>query len=96
MPASSQIDQAADKADKTIRETEKRLSDLADRAERTVHEGLEAVRAHTKAYAETAGQSIDDAQRYVTERVQERPLTATFAALGVGMLVGFLLAGRNR
>ena len=50
----------------------------------------------TRAYADTAGDSIDVAQRYVAEKVQERPLTATFAALGVGVLIGVLLSGGRR
>jgi ElaB/YqjD/DUF883 family membrane-anchored ribosome-binding protein len=96
MPASETIDQAAIKADKAILEAEKRLTELADRAERSVQEGLEALRAQTRVYADTAGQSIDEAQRYLTDKVQERPLTATFTALGVGVLIGLLLGVRGR
>ncbi len=96
MPASDHIDQAATKADKAILEAEKRLTELADRAEKTVQEGLETLRAQTRVYADTAGQSIDEAQKYLTDRVLERPLTATFAALGVGVLIGVLLSGGRR
>jgi ElaB/YqjD/DUF883 family membrane-anchored ribosome-binding protein len=95
-PASEHIDQAATKADKAILEAEKRLTALADRAEKTVQEGLEALRAQTRVYADTAGESIDEAQRYLTERVLERPLAATFAALGVGVLIGLLLGSGRR
>jgi len=95
MPASETIDQAATKADKAILEAEKRLTALADRAEKAVQEGLEALRVQTRVYADTTGQSIDEAQRYLTDKVQERPLTATFAALGVGVLIGLLLSGRR-
>jgi ElaB/YqjD/DUF883 family membrane-anchored ribosome-binding protein len=95
MPASEHIDQAATKADKAILEAEKRLTALADRAEKTVQEGLETLRAQTRVYADTAGQSIDEAQRYLTDKVQERPLAATFTALGVGVLIGLLLGGRR-
>jgi len=96
MPASEHIDQAATKADKVILEAEKRLTALADRTEKTVQEGLETLRARTRVYADTAGESIDEAQKYLTDRVLERPLTATFAALGVGVLIGALLSGGRR
>jgi ElaB/YqjD/DUF883 family membrane-anchored ribosome-binding protein len=96
MPASEHIDQAATKADKAILEAEKRLTALADRAEKTVQEGLETLRAQTRVYADNAGQSIDEAQRYLTEKVVERPLASTFTALGVGVLIGVLLSGGRR
>jgi len=95
MPASETIDQAATKADKAILEAEKRLTALADRAEKTVQEGLETLRAQTRVYADSAGESIDEAQRILTEKVIERPLVATFTALGVGVLIGLLLSARR-
>ncbi|HEX4181429.1 MAG TPA: hypothetical protein VHY32_11620 [Caulobacteraceae bacterium] len=95
MPASETIDQAATKADKAILEAEKRLTALADKAEKTVQEGLETLRAQTRVYADSAGESIDEAQRYLTEKVIERPLAATFTALGVGVMIGLLLGGRR-
>ena len=61
-----------------------------------MQEGLETLRTQTRVYADTAGQSIDEAQRYLTDKVLERPLTATFAALGVGVLIGVLLSGGRR
>jgi len=95
MPASEQIDQAATRADKAILEAEKRLTALVERAEKSIQEGLETLRAQTRVYADNAGEHIDEAQKYLTERVVERPLTATFAALGVGIFLGLLLGGRR-
>jgi ElaB/YqjD/DUF883 family membrane-anchored ribosome-binding protein len=96
MPASTAIDQTADRVDKTIKDAEKNINDMTERAQRTIQEGLETLRVQARAYADTAGDSIDVAQRYVAEKVQERPLTATFAALGVGVLIGVLLSGGRR
>ena len=97
MSASTKIDEAADAADTTILQAEKRFSDLADRIEKAVHDGLELLRDRSRGYADTAGESIDTAQRYVVDHVQERPLTATVTALGVGVVIGMILAGgRNR
>ena len=43
--------------------------------------------------ADTTAEHLDEAQKYVTEKVKERPLAAAGAALGVGVLIGMLLAG---
>ena len=67
----------------------------AARAEVAIKEGLETFRAQSRTYADTAGHQLDVAQRYVTERVREKPQTALLAAAGVGLLLGLLLAGRG-
>ncbi len=71
------------------------LAEAAKRVEKSVSEGLDTLRAQSRAYGDTAGQQLEDAQRYVTERVRERPLTATLAGLGVGVLLGLLIAGNR-
>jgi ElaB/YqjD/DUF883 family membrane-anchored ribosome-binding protein len=93
MPASTTVDETASRVDKTIRDAEKNLNELTARAQRTIEQGLETLRSQSRVYADSAGESLDVAQKYLTDRVQERPLTATFAALGVGVLIGLLLAG---
>ncbi len=75
---------------------ERTITEAAKRAERALKEGVDSLRTHGKAYADTASQQADEAQRYVMERVQERPLTATLAGLGVGVLLGLLLARRGK
>jgi ElaB/YqjD/DUF883 family membrane-anchored ribosome-binding protein len=95
MTASTTINDTADKADKSIKDAEKKVRELADRAEHAIIEALESVRARSRVYADTAGDGLDTAQRFVTEHVQERPLAATAAALGVGVLIGLLLAPRR-
>jgi ElaB/YqjD/DUF883 family membrane-anchored ribosome-binding protein len=96
MPANSVASETADKADKTILEAEKNVHELAKHAEKVVNEGLEKLRVQSRAYAEEAERTLETAQKYVTERVHERPLTTTLAALGVGMLLGLVLGGRRR
>jgi ElaB/YqjD/DUF883 family membrane-anchored ribosome-binding protein len=83
---------AADVASKT----EQQLSELTRRAEQAIKEGLAELKDRSREYADVAGEHVETAQQYVTDRVQERPITATLAALGVGVLVGFLLAGRKQ
>ena len=65
MPASTAIDETADRVDKTIKDAEKNINDMTERAQRTIQEGLETLRVQARAYADTAGDSIDVAQRYV-------------------------------
>ena len=96
MSADTIASEAADKADETILDAEKAVHDMAERAERIVQEGLEKLRAQSRAYAEDAERSLDTAQKYITERVHERPLQATFAALGAGVILGLLIGGRRR
>jgi ElaB/YqjD/DUF883 family membrane-anchored ribosome-binding protein len=95
--ARSAIRSTTEAASDGVDHAEHTLSDAARRIEKAVTEGVEQIRNHTKAYASEASDHIDDAQRYVAGRVRERPMTATGIAVGVGVLIGLLLAtGRNR
>ncbi len=96
MAAKSLAADTADRADKTILEVEKNVHELTERADRVVQDSLERLRVQGRAYAEEAERRLEDTQKYVVERVHERPLTITFAALGVGVLLGLLMGGRRR
>jgi ElaB/YqjD/DUF883 family membrane-anchored ribosome-binding protein len=72
------------------------VSDYARRAERILQDAIEALRGHSRTYVDAAGRHVGTAQQYVTERVKERPVTATMAGVGVGLLLGLLLAGGRR
>ena len=92
----SAVNSATDKAGKLSIEAQKSFAEAAKRIEAAVQEGVEQLRAQSRAYADTAGQQIDQASVYVTERVKERPLAATGAALGIGVLIGLLLSSSRR
>jgi ElaB/YqjD/DUF883 family membrane-anchored ribosome-binding protein len=96
MTVEADVAETARSAEKAIKDTEKTLHALVERLERGLQEALEIAKTRSKVYAEGAGEQLGTAQKYVVERVQERPLTATVAALGVGVLLGLLLSGRNR
>jgi ElaB/YqjD/DUF883 family membrane-anchored ribosome-binding protein len=97
--ASSNASAALDHAERSFGEAaaaaKTNLAEAAKRIEQSITQGLETLRAQTRTYTDTAGQQVDDAQRYVAERVRERPITATLAGLGVGVLLGLLLAGNR-
>ena len=89
------VSSATDSATKMSAEAQRSFADAAKRIERAVTEGIEQLRAQTRAYTDTAGQQIDQASQYMTDRVKERPLAATGAALGVGVLIGLLLSAAS-
>jgi len=90
---------AADHAERSFSEAAESakasLAAAAARTEAAVRESLDALRTHSREYTDKAGQQFDVAQKYVVARVQEKPLTATLAGVGVGLLLGLLLASRS-
>ena len=101
MPANSTGQQALEDAMATTSSSraklEDALSDFRDRATQVAQETIETLRTQARPYIGDAGQKLDDAQKYLVDRVQKQPLTTTLAVLGVGVLVGLVLAGgRNR
>jgi ElaB/YqjD/DUF883 family membrane-anchored ribosome-binding protein len=82
------LNEAVDLADKALRDAIKRI-------EKAVRDGVETVRAQSGPYRDNATQQLDEAQKYVVERIKERPVVATLAGLGVGLLLGLMLAGRS-
>jgi ElaB/YqjD/DUF883 family membrane-anchored ribosome-binding protein len=87
--------EAASAAKSHFADTKANLTDAAKRIEQSLTQGLETLRAQTRTYTDTAGQQVDEAGRYASERIRERPITATLAGLGVGVLLGLLLAGNR-
>ena len=86
---------AADTAAKIAADAQKAIADAAKRIEATVQQGLEQLRAQSRVYADVAGEQLDDAARVASEQIRARPLAATGAALGIGVLIGMLLASRR-
>jgi ElaB/YqjD/DUF883 family membrane-anchored ribosome-binding protein len=86
--AQQRLNEAIDLADRNFREAAKRI-------EQVMREGLEQFRNRAEPYTESAGQQIDEAQKYVVERIKERPVIATLAGLGIGLLLGLLMASRS-
>jgi ElaB/YqjD/DUF883 family membrane-anchored ribosome-binding protein len=87
---------AADALTKPLAIAENRLNLAARTAERAVRRGIHALRRQAHDDSRHAGRAVECARRYLLKRVKERPVTATFAGLGVGFLLGILLSGRGR
>jgi ElaB/YqjD/DUF883 family membrane-anchored ribosome-binding protein len=81
---------------KLTAEAQRAFADAKTKIQQAVQDGLEQIRSQSRVYADNASQQIEQAQQYVTERVRERPLAATGAAFGVGLLVGLLLSSGRR
>ena len=88
-------DAANDTAAKISADTQKAISDAAKRIEAVVQQGLEQIRAQSRVYADVASEQLDEASRLASEQIRARPLAATGAALGIGVLIGMLLASRR-
>ncbi len=86
---------AADTAAKIAADAQKAIADAAKRIEATVQQGVEQLRAQSRVYADVAGEQMDEAARVASEQIRARPLAATGVALGVGVLIGMLLASRR-
>jgi ElaB/YqjD/DUF883 family membrane-anchored ribosome-binding protein len=98
--AASKAAAAAEKGQKAFADAlaaaQQTIADAARAAERALRDGAETLRAQSKEYRDTAGAQLDEAQRYVLERVRERPVTAALAGLGAGLLLGLLLSNRSK
>ena len=79
-----------------LADEERKIKEFAERAEQAVRERAEELRQRARGYYDDAYDHIDTAQRYLTERVQEKPVASTLAAVGVGIVLGLLLAGGRR
>jgi len=93
-PAEVETDNAS--PSETERRVERVLTDAAKVAERVFRQQLNGIRARTEVYSGDPVQTVEDARRYLADRIKERPMTATLAGLGVGFLFGLMFAGRDR
>jgi ElaB/YqjD/DUF883 family membrane-anchored ribosome-binding protein len=75
---------------------DERMKDFALKAEKAVRDRAEDLRTRAQVYYDDAHDRFDTAQRYLVERVQEKPVVATLAAVGVGVVLGMLIAGGRR
>ncbi len=98
--AADAVSAATEQGKQTLQEAlahaERTISDAVKAVEGAFRDGIEKLREQSKPIAENAGQQFDDAQRYVAERVQDRPVTAVLAGVGIGVVVGLLLSNLSQ
>ncbi len=88
-------DMTSDTAAKISADAQRAIADAAKRIEAVVQQGLEQVRTQSRVYADVASEQLDEATRVASEQIRARPIAATGAALGLGVLIGMLLASRR-
>jgi ElaB/YqjD/DUF883 family membrane-anchored ribosome-binding protein len=77
-------------------QTEQAIADLARRAERVVQDGLDRLPGPARDYADFAGEQFEVVQQRLMDRIKEKPVASAAIALGVGLVLGLFLAGRDR
>ena len=86
---------AVETAQRISADAQKAISEATRRIEAAVSKGLEQVRSQSRVYAEAAGDQLDETARMASDQIRARPLVTTGAALGIGVLIGLLLAPRR-
>lgn len=100
MPANSNVQSALDDAQSAAAAStarfEQALDELKERAGKVAQETISSLKSRAEPYVSDAGDRLALAERYLVERVQKQPMTTTVAVLGVGVLIGLLLASGSR
>ena len=91
---------AAEKGQKAFNDAiamaQDKIAETARVAQKALREGADNLRTQSKVYRDNASEQFDEAQRYIVDRVKERPVTAALTGLGVGLLLGLLLSNRDK
>jgi len=77
-------------------ETARALNDLARRAGSAVQDRFDDLGVDPHEYTDYAGRRFEEAQTYLVDRINERPVPAALTALAVGVVLGMLLSGHRR
>jgi ElaB/YqjD/DUF883 family membrane-anchored ribosome-binding protein len=72
-------------------DAKQRVADLAHDAQRVAGERFGMVRDSARTYADGAVDQFGNARTYAVDRIQDKPVTAVLAVLGVGVVLGVLL-----
>ncbi len=86
----------AESARDTVDEGRRALPKLKAEARKAFDDGVDHLRDQARDAADQAGDQFDTAKLYMSERVQERPMVSTLAALTAGFVLGLLFAGGRK
>jgi ElaB/YqjD/DUF883 family membrane-anchored ribosome-binding protein len=85
-----------DQAPEIVRETKAAFNARAEQARSQAGQAADYASEQLDQARLLAAEQLETARLYLAESMQQRPLTATLAALGVGFVLGVLLSGRRR
>jgi ElaB/YqjD/DUF883 family membrane-anchored ribosome-binding protein len=85
-----------EQAPEIVRETKDALNSRADQVRSQTSQAADYAAEQLEQARLLAAEQLETARAYLQESMKERPLTSTFAALGVGFVLGVLLSGRRR
>ena len=86
------LDEARKATADAAAETSRALNDLAKHAGEAMHSRLDGVGVNSREYVDYAGERFGGAQDYLVAKIKERPVQSALTALGVGVVLGVLLA----
>ncbi len=100
MPLSDAEDDAADAAKTKAGQTDdllKQIPGMARDAQKKLMDGVEQVRGQINDLdMDDINERLGGARSFITERVTDKPVAATVAAVGAGFLIGLMFAGKRR
>jgi ElaB/YqjD/DUF883 family membrane-anchored ribosome-binding protein len=79
----------------TLEQGKRAIPELKETAQRTFSDQVDRLSGQARDAASAATDQLSTARTYIIEQVQERPLSATLAALGAGFVLGLLFASRR-
>ncbi|MGA2950646.1 MAG: hypothetical protein ABSD80_00235 [Caulobacteraceae bacterium] len=94
--AASAIEKGQKALNDAVAKAQAKISEQAKVAQDALRKHADSLGEYTKGYRETAGETFDDAQRYVVDAVNERPLVAVLIGFAVGLVFGVLLSSRSK
>jgi ElaB/YqjD/DUF883 family membrane-anchored ribosome-binding protein len=97
------IHRAEDAVKKGLETGKQKINDALDttkenihRAEDAMKKGVESGKAKLNDAIDTTAERVDQAHMFIKDQARERPVALTAAAIGVGLLVGLVLANSGR
>jgi ElaB/YqjD/DUF883 family membrane-anchored ribosome-binding protein len=94
--AASAIGKGQKALNEAVAKAQAKINEHAKVAQDALRRHADSLGEYTKGYRETAGDKFDDAQRYVVDAVNERPLVAVLIGFAVGLVFGVLLSSRSK
>ena len=87
---------AADESLDASETTQGRAGDIKQRAQETLTQGLDTARYQALQARDYAEEQFGQAQKFVTQRITEKPVQSALVALGAGLVLGMILKGGRR